>query len=82
MVVTGSSTPPTADIRATVDFKVRQRLANATTYAPGVPGTRSPTATELSSPTSEAGDPTPAVGEAEGTATPVRTGTLALTPTI
>ena len=72
--VPGSPAPPTADISATVDAKVRQRLANATTYTPGVPGTRSPTATQLSSPTAEAGDPTPAVGEAEGTATPGPTG--------
>jgi len=72
--VPGSPAPPTADISATVDAKVRQRLANATTYTPRVPGTRSPTSTQLSSPTAEAVDPTPAVGEAEGTATPGPTG--------
>ena len=80
--VPGSPAPPAADISATVDAKVRQRLANATTYTPGVPGTRSPTATQLSSPTAEAGDLTPAVGEAEGTATLGPTGTLTPTPTI
>ena len=51
MAVPGSPAPPTADISVTVDAKVRQRLANATTYTPGVPGTRSSTATQLSSPT-------------------------------
>ena len=80
--VPGSPAPPTADISATVDAKVRQRLANATTYTPGVPGTRSPTSTQLSSPTAGAGDPTPAVGGSRGNRNTRANGTLTPTPTI